>query len=389
MLRGENPEYGQREIEDHAAKIRIAAGVAALLQDRRHVWLDSGTTATEVARQLRQRDMTLMPMSLRAVNALTDGGPGTGRHPELLLPGGRLIAGELSFRGPMAESNIRSLRFDTAVLTPCALNLDDGLLAHDLDDAAVKRAGLESAGRVIVACSGSKWNASAVALVDGAGVPFGPGAGDDHPARGFQAGALYRCIVEVVGQQSVPEVQRAGRHNGRVKPQRTDVGFRHGPAEGQFPGGQAPAGQEQFGTPACSRAAVGNRVDSLQRHRHQGHFPLPQLAGHLRGRRAAVQPDVAAVLEQGGDAGRNPHLDGMVLELALAVLGVLAAQDETPGTAVDASENSMELQYIQVPPDRGTRGATFGHELIDLTCSRCRNSSPMRRCRSSVLMYKC
>ena len=65
----------------------------------------------------------------------------------------------------MTESNIRSLRFDTAVVTPCALNLRDGLLAHDLDDAAVKRAGLESAGRVIVACSGTKWNASAVALV--------------------------------------------------------------------------------------------------------------------------------------------------------------------------------------------------------------------------------
>ena len=88
-----------------------------------------------------------------------------GRRPELLMPGGSLVPGELSFRGPMTESNIRSLRFDTAVVTPCALNLKDGLLAHDLDDAAVKRAGLESAARVIVACAGAKWNASAVALV--------------------------------------------------------------------------------------------------------------------------------------------------------------------------------------------------------------------------------
>ena len=164
VLRGENPEYGQRELEDHAAKMRIGAGVAALLKDRSHVWLDSGTTATEVARQLQQREMTLMPMSLQAVNAIADG-PATGRRPELLLPGGRLVPGELSFRGPMTESNIRSLRFDTAVVTPCALNLRDGLLAHDLEDAAVKRAGVESAGRVIVACSGTKWNASAVALV--------------------------------------------------------------------------------------------------------------------------------------------------------------------------------------------------------------------------------
>ncbi|WP_445648565.1 hypothetical protein [Paenarthrobacter ureafaciens] len=65
----------------------------------------------------------------------------------------------------MAEANVRSLRFDTAVITPCAFNLKDGLLAHDLDDAAVKRAGLESASRVIVAGSGSKWRASALALV--------------------------------------------------------------------------------------------------------------------------------------------------------------------------------------------------------------------------------
>lgn len=160
---GENPEYGQRELEEQDAKVRIAAGVAALLKDRGHIWLDSGTTATEVARRLQGRDMTVMPMSLQAVNAMTGTAPGP--RPELLLPGGSLTPGELSFRGPMAESNIRALRFDTAVVTPCALNLRDGLLAHDLDDAAVKRAGLESAARVIAACSGAKWNASAVALV--------------------------------------------------------------------------------------------------------------------------------------------------------------------------------------------------------------------------------
>ena len=165
VMGGENPEYGQRELEDHAAKVRIAAGVAAMLQDRGHVWLDSGTTATEIARQLSKREMTIMPMSLRAVSLLCPDDAAAGRRPDVLMPGGSLVPGELSFRGPMTESNIRSLRFDTAVLTPCALNLKDGLLAHDLDDAAVKRAGLESAARVIVACAGSKWDASAVALV--------------------------------------------------------------------------------------------------------------------------------------------------------------------------------------------------------------------------------
>lgn len=165
VLRGENPGYGQRELEEHAVKVRIAEGVAALLEDRERVWLDSGTTATEIAGQLRQRELTLMPMSLRSVNVLAvDGGP-AGYRPALLLPGGSLVPGELSFRGPLAEATIRSLRFDTAVVTPCALNLKDGLLAHDVEDAAVKRAGLQAASRVIVACSGSKWNGNAMALV--------------------------------------------------------------------------------------------------------------------------------------------------------------------------------------------------------------------------------
>lgn len=165
IMGGENPGYGQRELEDQDIKVRIAAGVAGLLRDRERVWLDSGTTATEVAKTLRGRELTLMPMSLRSLNAVTRGDQNAGQRPALLLPGGSLIPGELSFRGPLAESNIRSLRFDSAVVTPCALNLRDGLLAHDLEDAAVKRAGLESAERVIVACAGSKWNAKAMALV--------------------------------------------------------------------------------------------------------------------------------------------------------------------------------------------------------------------------------
>ncbi|OAE00172.1 DeoR/GlpR family DNA-binding transcription regulator [Arthrobacter sp. OY3WO11] len=164
---GENPGYGQRELEDQDAKKRIAAAVAGLLADREHVWLDSGSTATEVARAVEARELTVMPMSLRSLNVLAGGDPTAGTRPALLLPGGSLVPGELSFRGPLAESNIRSLRFDTAVVTPCAVDLKAGLLAHDIDDAAVKRAGLDSAARLVVAASAAKWEAQARALVAG------------------------------------------------------------------------------------------------------------------------------------------------------------------------------------------------------------------------------
>ena len=164
---GQNPGYGQRELEDRDAKTRIGAAVAGLLAEREHVWLDSGSTATEVARAVSGRALTLMPMSLQALNAATAGEGSAGSRPALLLPGGSVVPGELCFRGPLAESNIRSLRFDTAVITPCAVHPNDGLLAHDLEDAAVKRAGLESAARVVVAASAAKWQAHARVLVAG------------------------------------------------------------------------------------------------------------------------------------------------------------------------------------------------------------------------------
>jgi DeoR/GlpR family transcriptional regulator of sugar metabolism len=164
---GQNPGYGQRELEDRDAKKRIAAAVAGLLADREHVWLDSGSTATEVARALAGRDLTLMPMSLQALNAAAEHDASAGSRASLLLPGGSVIPGELAFRGPLAESNVRSLRFDTAVLTPCGVDFRDGLLAHDLEDAAVKKAGLESAARVVVAASAGKWEAAARVLVAG------------------------------------------------------------------------------------------------------------------------------------------------------------------------------------------------------------------------------
>lgn len=162
---GQNPGYGQRELEEQDGKSRIAAAVAGLLADGEHVWLDSGSTATAVARAVAGRELTLMPMSLQALNAAAGSGGADGLRPALLLPGGSVVPGELCFRGPLAESNIRSLRFDTAVLTPCSVDFKDGLLAHDLDDAAVKTAGLESAARVLVAATAAKWQAHARVLV--------------------------------------------------------------------------------------------------------------------------------------------------------------------------------------------------------------------------------
>lgn len=152
LLRGDEPPFALRAHEAVDAKRRIAAEVAALIADGETVLLDSGTTCLEVARLLRGRQITVMPLSLQAIDVLSSAPEPTA----LLVPGGRPRAGEGALTGPLTLASLSVLRFDTAVLGCCGLTAGDGMTAYDLDEAAVKKAVITSARRVIAATDGSK-----------------------------------------------------------------------------------------------------------------------------------------------------------------------------------------------------------------------------------------
>ncbi|MFD1830953.1 MULTISPECIES: DeoR/GlpR family DNA-binding transcription regulator [Streptomyces] len=160
LLRGEEPPFALRSGERPEAKRRIAAEAARLIADGESVVLDSGTTCLEVAHALTGRRLTVMPLSLHAANALT-GAP----RLKLLLPGGEPRPGELALTGPLAEASLAALRFDTAVLGCCGLTAADGLTAYDLADAAVKRAAIASARRVVAVADAAKFSRTALAFV--------------------------------------------------------------------------------------------------------------------------------------------------------------------------------------------------------------------------------
>ncbi|MFI1419218.1 DeoR/GlpR family DNA-binding transcription regulator [Streptomyces sp. NPDC020731] len=161
LLRGDEPPFGLRAHEAVDAKRRIAAEVASLITDGETVLLDSGTTCLEVARLLRGRQVTVMPLSLQAIDVLGDAPEPT----SLLVPGGRPRAGEGALIGPLTLASLSALRFDTAVLGCCGLTAADGLTAYDLDEAAVKKAAIASARRVVAAADGTKLGRTAHAHV--------------------------------------------------------------------------------------------------------------------------------------------------------------------------------------------------------------------------------
>jgi DeoR/GlpR family transcriptional regulator of sugar metabolism len=163
---GVEPPFAARTTSASAAKRAIAAAAVSLIRDGETVVLDSGTTTLEVARLLRGRAVTVMPLSLHAAHELLDA-----PDVRLLLPGGEPRPGELAMVGPLTLASLRSLRFDVAVLSPCALSVVDGLTAFDLGDAETKQQALAVSARSIVLADGSKWGNAALAYVCSADRP--------------------------------------------------------------------------------------------------------------------------------------------------------------------------------------------------------------------------
>jgi DeoR/GlpR family transcriptional regulator of sugar metabolism len=142
------------------AKQAIGATTASLIADGETVVLDRGTTALAVARHLRDRPVTVMPLSLHAAFALMDG-----TRARVLLPGGQPSLPELALAGPLAVASLRSLRFDVAVLGASAFSAAIGITTPDLADAEAKQQALAVAGRALLAVDGSKWGRTALVRV--------------------------------------------------------------------------------------------------------------------------------------------------------------------------------------------------------------------------------
>jgi DeoR/GlpR family transcriptional regulator of sugar metabolism len=151
QLRRDELPYAARALAASEAKQRIGRAVAELITDGETVILDSGTTALEVARALRGRPVTVLPLGLRALLELADD-----EAVSLICPGGEVRPGELVVTGDLAEIAFERLRFDTLVLGCCGLDDRDGVTTHVPADARLKRAALRSARRTIVASDASK-----------------------------------------------------------------------------------------------------------------------------------------------------------------------------------------------------------------------------------------
>jgi DeoR/GlpR family transcriptional regulator of sugar metabolism len=144
--------FAEREQISSDAKPAIARAAAAMIEPGQIVFIDGGTTAVQLARQLpptlRCTVVTHSP-SIAVVLA---------EHPlvDVILIGGRLFKHSIVAMGPTALEAIAQIRTDIYFMGVCSLHPESGISTGDFDEAGVKRAISAMARRTVVLASPEK-----------------------------------------------------------------------------------------------------------------------------------------------------------------------------------------------------------------------------------------
>jgi len=151
----------ERESEQADEKTRIGLSAANLVADKETVFLGSGTTVLEVARNLRNRkNLTVITNSLPVLNALA-GADGL----TVICLGGMLRNSEMSFIGHITEQALSEVRADKVILGTRGLSLEHGLTNDYLQETLTDRAILKIGREVILVADHTKVNRVATALL--------------------------------------------------------------------------------------------------------------------------------------------------------------------------------------------------------------------------------
>lgn len=146
------PAFTERSGEQAEEKRRIGRAAAALINDGETLFLGSGTTVLEVARNLRQHhSLTVITNSLLVMNMLAD-------VPDMTVVGlgGILRATEQSFIGHLTELSLSELRVNKVIMGIRAVDLDTGITNDYLPETQTDRKILSISRAVIVVADHTK-----------------------------------------------------------------------------------------------------------------------------------------------------------------------------------------------------------------------------------------
>jgi DeoR/GlpR family transcriptional regulator of sugar metabolism len=151
----------ERENQQAAEKTRIGRAAARLVGNNETIFLGSGTTVLEIARNLRDhKGLTVITNSLPVLNTLAGL-----KEITVVSLGGMLRESELSFIGHITEQALVEVRADKVFMGTRGLSLEDGLTNDYLQETLTDRAILKSGREIIIVADHTKINRVATVLL--------------------------------------------------------------------------------------------------------------------------------------------------------------------------------------------------------------------------------
>jgi DeoR family transcriptional regulator of aga operon len=144
-----------------AEKQRIGKAAAALILPGDTIILDSGTTTSEIAKNLNPiENLSIITNALNIASLLVENNKFS-----VIVPGGFLRHKSSSLVGPSAEAFLNNFYCDKLFLGVDSFNLEKGVSTPDIDEASMNRAMINSAREVIAVFDSSKFEKRSFALI--------------------------------------------------------------------------------------------------------------------------------------------------------------------------------------------------------------------------------
>jgi DeoR/GlpR family transcriptional regulator of sugar metabolism len=151
---------GARRTLSPAEKTALARAACRMLRPGQVIFLDGGTTALELARQIdRSLRATIVTHSPTIAAELVE------HRAEVLVVGGRLFKHSMVAVGAAAAEAIRAIRADVYFMGVTGIHAEHGLTTGDAEEAAIKRLIAQSAAEIVVMASTEKIGAVSSFLI--------------------------------------------------------------------------------------------------------------------------------------------------------------------------------------------------------------------------------
>ena len=151
----------QRINQNAEEKRRIGKLAATLIKEGDTVFIGSGSTTQEVARNLIGRqNITVITNAMTVINLLSQE-----ESISLVAIGGFLRSSELSFIGHLTEQALHELRSQKVFMGIHAISLVEGLMSDYLPEVSTDRVIIQSAPEVVLVADHTKFGKVSTALV--------------------------------------------------------------------------------------------------------------------------------------------------------------------------------------------------------------------------------